>query len=74
MIIVKDFIREDGVVLKKVYSNKNVCIRKKRTGQIYEEAINLNITADMYEETDIEIESHDENLEQHEEYSGEPIP
>ena len=56
MIIIEDYIKEDGSVLKKVYSNERKLIRKKSTGQIYEEAINLNITVDMYEETNQLIE------------------
>ncbi len=56
MIVVGDYIREDGALLKKVYSDKSVYIRKVSTGQEYVSAVNENLTEDMYEETDQLIE------------------
>ena len=56
MIKIEDYIREDGLVMTKLYSDQGVYIKKISTGDIYASAINLNITADMYEETDQLIE------------------
>ena len=68
MIIIEDYVREDGVLLKRVYSDSNKYIRKKSTGQVYSEAINSNISKDMYEEIAKEIEVYEENYEVSEQY------
>lgn len=60
MIIVEDYIRRDEVLLKKVYSDKGVYIQEKSTGRQFEDAVNLNLTDEMFVETDIEIENYEE--------------
>jgi hypothetical protein len=59
MIKIEDYIREDGLLMKKLYSDKGVFIKNISNGYIYASVINLDITADMYEETDQLIEEED---------------
>lgn len=48
--------RKDGVVLNRVYSDRDVMIRKVGTGEVYEEAIDVENAPWTYEETDQAIE------------------
>lgn len=48
--------REDGVVLWRTYSDEGYLIRQVDTGELYEEAIDVELTAHTYEETTITIE------------------
>lgn len=48
--------REDGVVLNRTYSDKNVQIRKVGTDEVYDEAIDIENAPYTYEETDIPTE------------------
>lgn len=59
MIVREEYLREDGVILTRTYSNENKYIRKVGTEEIYSEAI--DVREYEYEETDKEIE--DEVLE-----------
>lgn len=55
--------RNDGVNLYKSYSNENYKIRQIETGNIYEEAIDIETSNYTYEETDIKIETSEEEIE-----------
>lgn len=59
MIIREDYLREDGVMLTRTYSDQKKYIKKAGTEEIYSEAI--DVIEYEYEETDKEIE--DEVLE-----------
>ena len=48
--------RSDGVNLYKTYSDNNYRIKQKETGNIYDEAIDIENAPYTYEETDILIE------------------
>lgn len=48
--------RNDGVRLNRVYSDRDVMIRKVGTDEVYEEAIDVENAPWTYEETDQEIE------------------
>ena len=52
--------RDDGVVLNKTYSDKNLMIKKVGTDEVYSEAIDIAGAPFTYEETDIPIETEDE--------------
>ena len=54
MIVREEYLREDGVMLTRTYSNENKYIRKIGTEEIYSEAIDVRDYE--YEETDKEIE------------------
>lgn len=62
-MIVKEFfmVRKDGVCLFRSYSTKGVYIRKVGTEEIYEEAIDIENSMFVYEETEKEIEKVEEN-------------
>ena len=61
MIVREEYLREDGVMLTRTYSNENKYIRKVGTEEIYSEAIDIEGAPYEYVETDKEIE--DEVLE-----------
>lgn len=48
--------RSDGVNLYKTYSDNNYRIKQKETGNIYDEAIDIENAPYTYEETDMLIE------------------
>jgi hypothetical protein len=50
--------REDGVVLWRTYSDEGYLIRQVDTGELYEEAIDVEFTTHTYEETNIAIEDY----------------
>lgn len=54
MIVKEDYIRKDGVVLIRTYSNEKKYIRKVGTEEIYSEAI--DVREYEYVETDRDIE------------------
>lgn len=60
-MIVKEFykIREDGVNLYRTYSNQKFKIKQVETGNIYDEAIDLENSKYTYVETDELIEQED---------------
>lgn len=51
--------REDGVKLYRTYSDQNFKIRQIETGNIYEEAIDIENAPYTYEETDELIENQE---------------
>ena len=57
MAIVKEFYktREDGVDLYRTYSDANYMIRQIETGEVYEEAIDVETASYEYEETEERI-------------------
>lgn len=62
MIIQELFdIRENGIKLIKTYSDKNLKIRQIETGDIYDEAIDIEGRF-TYEETDEPIETGEEEI------------
>lgn len=52
--------RSDGVNLYRTYSDENYRIRQIETGQIYDEAIDVEDAPYTYEETDEKIEELEE--------------
>lgn len=66
-MIVKEFfkIREDGVLLFRTYSDRDLCILQRETGVVYDEAIDIDGAPYTYEETDIKIgENEDDRFNQ----------
>lgn len=61
-MIVKEFYRtrEDGIMLFKTYSDKNVYIQKVGTNEVYAEAIDVGNVMYRYEETDKPIKKLEE--------------
>lgn len=57
-MIKKEFYktRSDGVNLYKTYSDKGYLIKQVETGELYQEAIDIENVPYTYEETDIPIE------------------
>lgn len=57
-MIKKEFYktRSDGVNLYKTYSDKGYLIKQVETGELYQEAIDIENAPYTYEETDILIE------------------
>ena len=51
--------REDGVRLFRTYSDKDFMIRKESTGELYDEAIDIENSGNIYTETDIPIDDRD---------------
>lgn len=47
--------REDGIKLYRSYSDKNCYIKQIKTGNIYEEAIDIENSLYSYQETDIQF-------------------
>lgn len=64
-MIKKEFYmqREDGVNLYRTYSDEDFKIKQIQTGDIYDEAIDVESSEYIYEETDIKIE-HEEIIEE----------
>lgn len=56
----RDYYRErtDGIKLYRTYSDEGCLIRQIDTGELYEEAIDVEDTTHTYEETDITIEDY----------------
>ena len=63
-MIIKEFYKErkDGVKLYRTYSDEQYKIKQIETGNIYDEAIDIENANYTYEETDILIESEEENM------------
>lgn len=57
-MLIKEFYktRQDGVNLYRTYSDENFKIRQMPTGNIYDEAIDVEDSIYTYEETNIPIE------------------
>lgn len=53
------FKRKDGVNLYRTYSDKQFKIRQVETGNIYDEAIDVENAPYTYEETDAKIETEE---------------
>ena len=61
MIVTEDYrTREDGVALKRTYSNKGKYIIQKKTGVEYTEAIDVQPLRYTYSETDEPIVAEEE--------------
>lgn len=63
-MIKKEFyrVREDGINLYRTYSDENKYIKQLETGNLYEEAIDLESKQYTYEETDILIENEENEM------------
>lgn len=63
-MIIKEFYktRTDGVNLYRTYSDNGSMIRKVGTDEIYDEAIDIENSGFIYEETDEMVEDADEEL------------
>ena len=61
-MIIREFYmtREDGFDLYLTRSDNDVCIRKVGTDEIYDEAIDVETSQFVYEETDIPIQEQEE--------------
>ena len=53
--------RNDGVKLYRTYSTEGFCILQKETGEVYDEAIDIEGAPYTYAETDIKIDKYEEN-------------
>ena len=64
-MIIKEFYktRNDGVNLYRNYSNGNFRILQEQTGEIYDEAIDVEDAPYTYIETDVKIEMEEEIIE-----------
>ena len=62
-MIVREYFetRDDGVNLYRTYSDADLKIRKVGTDEIYDEAIDIEGAPYTYEETDIPIETEENN-------------
>ena len=58
MIVTRDYITEDGRLLIRTKSDRNMMIRQDQTGILYDEAIDVP-NHYTYSETDVPIESED---------------
>lgn len=60
-MLIKEFYktRQDGVNLYRTYSDENFKIRQMPTGNIYDEAIDVEDSNYTYEETNIPIEEEE---------------
>lgn len=56
MIRTENYIRNDGVILIRTYSDQDYMIRQNETGALYCEAVDPQNSGRTYEETDIKIE------------------
>ena len=54
--------REDGVNLYRTYSDENFMIRQNETGDLYDEAIDVENAPYTYTETDIPIEEEENEM------------
>ena len=64
MAIVTEYYktRGDGVRLNHTYSDQDLMIRQVQTGNVYEEAIDIEGAPYTYEETDVSVEVSPEEL------------
>ena len=53
--------REDEVRLFRTYSTEDFCIIQKETGEVYDEAIDIEHAPYTYKETDIKIDKYEES-------------
>lgn len=62
-MIIKEYYktREDGVNLYRTYSDKGLKIKKLGTDELYDEAVDVEVTTFKYEETETEIDTEGEN-------------
>lgn len=73
MIVVEPYIvREDGVALKRTYSDEGKLIQKVGTEEIYCEAIDIETAPWTYIETEEYIEVPEEEIEEPQEPISEP--
>ena len=63
MVRTETITRDDGVKLIRTYSDERFKIRQNETGIVYDEAIDVENSRYTYEETDIKIESEEEENE-----------
>ncbi|WP_407384979.1 hypothetical protein [Ruminococcus sp.] len=63
-MIKKDFYqeREDGVKLYRAYSDRSMKIQQDGSGEIYDEAIDVENSGNAYTETDVPIEDQQPGL------------
>lgn len=54
--------RDDGVNLYRTYSDENFMIRQNETGDLYDEAIDVENAPYTYTETDIPIEEEENEM------------
>lgn len=54
--------REDGINLYRSYSDENFMIRQNETGDLYDEAIDVENAPYTYTETDIPIEEEENEM------------
>jgi hypothetical protein len=54
--------REDGVNLYRTYSDENFMIKQNETGNLYDEAIDVENAPYTYTETDIPIEEEENEM------------
>ena len=61
-MIVREYYetRNDGVNLYRTYSDEEFMIRKIGTDEVYDEAIDIENAPYEYEETDVKIETEDD--------------
>jgi len=62
-MIVKEFYetRFDGIKLYRIYSDEEFKIRQAETGNIYDEAIDIESSNYTYTESDIPIDAYEED-------------
>ena len=62
-MIIREYyrVREDGVTLYRTYSTEGFCILQKETGEVYDDAIDIEGAPYTYEETDIKIDEYEES-------------
>lgn len=53
--------RADGVELNRTYSDRGMKIRKVGTDEVYDEAVDVDGTGYQYEETDIPVDTAEED-------------
>lgn len=54
--------REDGINLYRTYSDENFMIKQNETGDLYDEAIDVENAPYTYTETDIPIEEEENEM------------
>jgi hypothetical protein len=64
-MVIREFYktREDGTILFRTYSDKNLKIRQVETGIVYDEAIDIDNSGFTYEETTEERQAYEEERE-----------
>lgn len=53
--------RSDGVRLYRTYSDERLLIRQIETGEVYDEAVDVESSLYTYEETNIKIDKYEES-------------